>query len=63
MLLIFLLLSNVISDNMMSRLILILRKQFFDNQFAHFNSFPHEPLHPFEPNSQQSVTLTGQSSS
>ena len=55
--------SNVISDNIMSRLILILRKQFFDNQFAHFNSFPLEPLHPFEPNSQQSVTLTGQSSS
>ena len=29
-------LSNVISDNMMSRLILILTKQFFDNQFTHF---------------------------
>ena len=28
--------SNVISDNIMSRLILILRKQFFDNQFTHF---------------------------
>ena len=30
-------LSNVISDNMMSRLILTLTKQVFDNQFTHFN--------------------------
>ena len=29
-------LSNVIFDNMMSRLILTLTKQFFDNQFTHF---------------------------
>ena len=29
-------LSNVISDNMMSRLILTLSKQFFDNKFTHF---------------------------
>ena len=29
-------LSNVLSDNMMSRLILTLTKQFFDNQFTHF---------------------------
>ena len=29
-------LSNVVSDNMMSRLILTLRKQFFHNQFTHF---------------------------
>ena len=30
-------LSNVISDTMMSRLILTLTKHFFDNQFTHFN--------------------------
>ena len=29
-------LSNVIFDNMMSRLIITLTKQFFDNQFTHF---------------------------
>ena len=29
-------LSNVLSDNMMSRLILTLTKQFFDNQLTHF---------------------------
>ena len=29
-------LSNVISHNMMSRLILTLTKQFFDHQFIHF---------------------------
>ena len=29
-------LSNVISDNMKSRLILTLTKQFFENQFTHF---------------------------
>ena len=29
-------LSNVISNNMVSKLILILTKQFFDNQFTHF---------------------------
>ena len=30
-------LSNLISDNMMSRLILTLIKHVFDNQFIHFN--------------------------
>ena len=42
MLLIFLLrqlMSNVISDNIISRLILILRKQFLDNQFTQVEKF------------------------